>query len=571
MADWALVDAAGAWQGPALRAGKRPARGHRRAPRPAARAIATAAGPAARSSSAARSSARMPTGQYTCRIYDKRFAQCRLFPLHAARTCRAGRGVQLHLRRPSRPGWRRGPQPSIAVRSPGERHAEHRDRRRPVGRRRQGQDRRPPDREGPGGGALQRRPQRRPHRDPVDGEKFVLHLIPSGILHPGILCVMGNGMVIDPWALEKEIGELRGAGDRGRRQPRDLRPRAPHPAAPPRARGAGRGAAGRAQDRHHPPRHRPRLRGQGRPARPDAWATCCGPTALPGEAARRRAGTTSRSAAARVARRRSTGTLSSRDLAGFGERLRPRITDASLVLHRQMARAATRSSSRARRPRCSTSTTAPTRSSRRRRPWRAGAATGLGIPPTRIDGVLGIAKAYTTRVGAGPLAHRDRRARSRTRSASAATSTAPPPGRPRRCGWFDAVVVRYSRRASTASTPSPSPSSTCSTRWPRSRSAPPTARGRDADASFPADSPCSRPASPSTRPCPAGGSPPAACGSSPPCPRRPGVRRAAVRAGGAARSASSPLAPTATTRSSAAAAPSRPGSTDGPVPSRRGC
>jgi adenylosuccinate synthase len=43
----------------------------------------------------------------------------------------------------------------------------------------------------------------------IDGERFVLHLIPSGILHTGILCVMGNGMVIDPWALEKEIEELR--------------------------------------------------------------------------------------------------------------------------------------------------------------------------------------------------------------------------------------------------------------------------------------------------------------------------------------------------------------------------
>src|SRR6476659_7380787 len=39
-------------------------------------------------------------------------------------------------------------------------------------------------------------------------ERLVLHLIPAGILHPGILCVMGNGMVIDPWALEKEMAEL---------------------------------------------------------------------------------------------------------------------------------------------------------------------------------------------------------------------------------------------------------------------------------------------------------------------------------------------------------------------------
>ena len=79
----------------------------------------------------------------------------------------------------------------------------------------------------------------------VDGKKFVLHLIPSGILHPGILCVMGNGMVIDPWALEKEMGEL--AARRASSVDdnlRHLRPRAPHPAAPPRARGAVRGACG---------------------------------------------------------------------------------------------------------------------------------------------------------------------------------------------------------------------------------------------------------------------------------------------------------------------------------------
>src|SRR5262245_32561182 len=46
----------------------------------------------------------------------------------------------------------------------------------------------------------------------VGGERFVLHLIPSGILHEGLLCVMGNGMVIEPRALEKEISELRARG-----------------------------------------------------------------------------------------------------------------------------------------------------------------------------------------------------------------------------------------------------------------------------------------------------------------------------------------------------------------------
>ena len=46
------------------------------------------------------------------------------------------------------------------------------------------------------------------HTIRIGNETFVLHLIPSGILHPGILCVMGAGMVIDPWALEKEMAEL---------------------------------------------------------------------------------------------------------------------------------------------------------------------------------------------------------------------------------------------------------------------------------------------------------------------------------------------------------------------------
>ena len=42
----------------------------------------------------------------------------------------------------------------------------------------------------------------------VNGTKFVLHLIPSGILHPGITCVIGNGVVVDPQALFAEIDEL---------------------------------------------------------------------------------------------------------------------------------------------------------------------------------------------------------------------------------------------------------------------------------------------------------------------------------------------------------------------------
>jgi adenylosuccinate synthase len=74
----------------------------------------------------------------------------------------------------------------------------------------------------------------------------------------------------------------------------------------------------------------------------------------------------------------------------------------------------------------------------------AGAGTGLGIPPTRIKGVIGVTKAYTTRVGAGPFPTEmpDIEAqdlRDRGREYGAVT------GRPRRCGWLDLEVLRYAR------------------------------------------------------------------------------------------------------------------------------
>jgi adenylosuccinate synthase len=74
-----------------------------------------------------------------------------------------------------------------------------------------------------------------------------------------------------------------------------------------------------------------------------------------------------------------------------------------------------------------------------------GAAVGAGIGPTAIDGVLGVVKAYTTRVGNGPLpteaqAPYEQRLRELGGEFGAVT------GRPRRCGWFDATVVRYAAR-----------------------------------------------------------------------------------------------------------------------------
>ncbi len=71
-----------------------------------------------------------------------------------------------------------------------------------------------------------------------------------------------------------------------------------------------------------------------------------------------------------------------------------------------------------------------------------GACTGLGIPPTQIDRVAGVIKAYTTRVGEGPfpteLFDEDGELLRKEGHEFGATT-----GRPRRCGWFDAVVARY--------------------------------------------------------------------------------------------------------------------------------
>ena len=107
--------------------------------------------------------------------------------------------------------------------------------------------------------------------------------------------------------------------------------------------------------------------------------------------------------------------------------------------------AARTSCSRARRAPCSTSTTAPTRTSPRptRRP--AARRSGSGIGPTRITAVVGILKAYTTRVGSGPFPTElfDELGEYLRKTGGEVGVTT---GRLRRCGWFDAVIARYASR-----------------------------------------------------------------------------------------------------------------------------
>ena len=99
----------------------------------------------------------------------------------------------------------------------------------------------------------------------VGDERTVLHLIPSGVLNPGKICVIGNGVVIDPAVLVEELDRAPQARlPHRRRLPQDQRRGAPHPAVPQGDRPRARAPARQGRDRHHRPRHRSGLRGQDR-------------------------------------------------------------------------------------------------------------------------------------------------------------------------------------------------------------------------------------------------------------------------------------------------------------------
>lgn len=272
----------------------------------------------------------------------------------------------------------------------------------------------------------------------VNGKKFVLHLIPSGILHEGVLCIIGNGVVVDPQALFKEIDELAGLGiDVGDRL--------------------------LISDKAHLilPYHREL----------DVLSE-----ARRGE---RKIGTTSRGIGPayedKIGRRgiRVCDLVDTQALADevrenvharnqiikdstldwkqvydqlldYGARMRRWTGDVSLALANAMrkgergliegAQGAMLDIDHGTYPYVTSSNATI-----------GGACTGLGVPPRAINGVLGVAKAYLTRVGEGPFPTELFGAigdRLRETGMEYGAST----GRPRRCGWYDAVAVRYAVR-----------------------------------------------------------------------------------------------------------------------------
>ena len=273
----------------------------------------------------------------------------------------------------------------------------------------------------------------------VDGQKFVLHLIPSGILHARVACVIGNGVVIDPEALFKEVDELARLGISV--DGRLLVSEKAHVILP-----YHRELDVLSEARRGERKIGTTSRGIG-PAYEDKIGRrgirICD---LLGDrealATEVRENVNARNRAIR------DSTLDWRPvfdhLLAHGERLRPWVTDTSLFLHRTMAagKAVLFEGAQATLLDIDHGTYPFVTSSNAS---VGGVCTGLGVPPRAIGGVLGVAKAYTTRVGEGPLPTElsgDLAERLRETGQEYGAST----GRPRRCGWYDAVVVRYSAR-----------------------------------------------------------------------------------------------------------------------------
>ena len=272
----------------------------------------------------------------------------------------------------------------------------------------------------------------------VNGVKFVLRLIPSGILHAGVTCVIGNGVVIDPQALFAEIDELTRNGI---------------------------DVAGRilVSDKAHLilPYHRDLdLLSEARRGERKIGTTSRGiGPAYEDKIARRgiRVGDLNDPAGLEqnvrdnVNARNRLVQDSTMDwkpvlaqLLGHAERLRPMMRDVSVLLTQAMAAGQSILFEGAQGTLLDidhgtypyvTSSNASV----------GGVCTGLGIPPRAIGRVLGVVKAYTTRVGEGPLpteltGEMGNRLRDSGNEYGAVT------GRPRRCGWYDAVAVRYGVR-----------------------------------------------------------------------------------------------------------------------------
>ncbi|GLZ77306.1 adenylosuccinate synthetase [Actinorhabdospora filicis] len=274
-----------------------------------------------------------------------------------------------------------------------------------------------------------------------DGEKYALHLVPTGMLTPGCVPVIGNGVVIDPKVLLHELDGLsaRGVDVSLLKISADAHLIMPHHRALDRVverylgsarigttgRGIGPtyadkvGRMGiRAQDLLDPKIFRQKL-----------------------ELALRE----KNQVLVKVYNRKKIDIDAVvEEYMGYAERLIPYIDDTRLLLDKALTRGeyVLLEGAQATLLDVDHGTYPFVTSSN---PTTGGACVGAGIPPTRIDRVIGVIKAYTTRVGAGPFPTElfDDNGKHLLKVGGEYGTTT---GRERRCGWFDAVIGRYAVR-----------------------------------------------------------------------------------------------------------------------------
>ena len=280
------------------------------------------------------------------------------------------------------------------------------------------------------------------HTVVVEGKKFVLQLLPAGIVRPDKIAVIGNGLVIDPESLlrEVEMMEKAGIGVNRRLLVSDrahliLPYHRSHEVAAEQARGGakiGTTAKGIGPSYEDKAGRRGLRTGDLRDAA--AFRRKC--AALVAEK--------NRLASALY----TIAPLEPEDLAEryyeTASRILPYLTNVSAYLNAEMdrgkrvlfegAQGTMLDVDHGTYPFVTSSSAAA-----------GGACTGTGVGPTRIDAVVGISKAYATRVGSGPfpteaLGPEGEKIRQRGGEYGAVT------GRPRRCGWFDVPALRYSAR-----------------------------------------------------------------------------------------------------------------------------
>jgi adenylosuccinate synthase len=275
-----------------------------------------------------------------------------------------------------------------------------------------------------------------------DGKTRVLHLIPSGILHTGKICVIGNGVVVDPKALFKEIDglEQEGVATRDRLFVSDRA----HLILPYHH-GIELGAEQRRGDnaigttsRGIGPCYQDKM------ARSGIRAVDCLDRDKLAATVRANLGVVNDLLHHLYDREPFDADLIIEEYAGYGERLRPYVTDTSLLLNHAIdagksvlfegAQGTHLDVDHGTYPFVTSSNATA-----------GGVCNGLGIGPGRVDGVIGVTKAYTTRVGSGPMPTQlddaiGERLRDVGKEYGATT------GRPRRCGWLDGVAARYAVR-----------------------------------------------------------------------------------------------------------------------------